>query len=146
MQLIVLLLLCFVYPLKISTAQPSVQDSVPADSGHAHHEHHPASHEHHGMQMDMDGMVMNENYDQLPRDCGRIAGEQTITVRAGTRYERQFNGTTFAYDQHEWNVTPCTKVTVTLEIEASVPGGVPDNVVRTVTENGRTLKFKSPRI
>jgi predicted AAA+ superfamily ATPase len=33
------------------------------------------------------------------------------------------------------------KVTVTLEIEASVPGGVPDNVVRTVTENGRTLKF-----
>jgi len=72
------------------------------------------------MQMDMDGMVMNENYDQLPRDCGRIAGEQTITVRAGTRYARQFNGTTFAYDQHEWNVTPCTKVTVTLENEDDV--------------------------
>lgn len=33
------------------------------------------------------------------------------------------------------------KVTVTLEIEASVPEGVPDNVVRTVTENSRTLKF-----
>ena len=33
------------------------------------------------------------------------------------------------------------KVTVTLEIDASVPDGVPDNVVRTVTENGRTLKF-----
>jgi hypothetical protein len=34
-------------------------------------------------------------------------------------------------------------VTVTLEIQANVPGGVPANVVRTVTENGRTLKFDS---
>ncbi|SFK63495.1 hypothetical protein SAMN05444581_1133 [Methylocapsa palsarum] len=32
-------------------------------------------------------------------------------------------------------------VTVTLEIQASVPDGVPENVIRTVTENGRTLKF-----
>lgn len=34
-------------------------------------------------------------------------------------------------------------VKVTLEIEAEVPGGVPDHVVRTVTENSRTLKFTS---
>ena len=34
-----------------------------------------------------------------------------------------------------------SKVTVTLEIEAQVPEGVPENVVRTVTENSRTLKF-----
>lgn len=34
-------------------------------------------------------------------------------------------------------------VTVTLEIQAVVPAGVPDNVVRTVTENSRTLKFSS---
>ncbi len=34
-------------------------------------------------------------------------------------------------------------VTVTLEIEAAIPSGAPDNVVRTVTENGRTLKFLS---
>ncbi len=33
------------------------------------------------------------------------------------------------------------KVTVTLEVEAEIPSGVPDNVVRTVTENSRTLKF-----
>ena len=33
------------------------------------------------------------------------------------------------------------KVTVTLEIQAEVPSGAPDNVVRTVTENSRTLKF-----
>lgn len=34
-------------------------------------------------------------------------------------------------------------VKVTLEIEAEIPGGAPDNVVRTVTENSRTLKFTS---
>jgi hypothetical protein len=34
-------------------------------------------------------------------------------------------------------------VKVTLEVEADLPGGTPDNVVRTVTENGRTLKFTS---
>src|SRR5262249_23328874 len=34
-------------------------------------------------------------------------------------------------------------VKVTLEIEADVPSGAPDHVVRTVTENSRTLKFSS---
>ncbi len=34
-------------------------------------------------------------------------------------------------------------VVVKLEIEASIPSGAPDNVVRTVTENSRTLKFES---
>ena len=32
-------------------------------------------------------------------------------------------------------------VTVTLEIAAEIPDGAPDNVVRTVTENARTLRF-----
>ena len=36
------------------------------------------------------------------------------------------------------------EVTVTIEIEAAIPGGAPENVVRTVTESSRTLKFKSP--
>ena len=36
-----------------------------------------------------------------------------------------------------------SRVTVTLEIEAEIPSGAPDHVVRTVTENGRTLKFTS---
>lgn len=34
-------------------------------------------------------------------------------------------------------------VKVTLEIQATIPSGVPDNVIRIVTENGRTLKFTS---
>jgi hypothetical protein len=33
--------------------------------------------------------------------------------------------------------------TVTLEMESELPGGFPEHVVRTVTENGRTLKFTS---
>jgi hypothetical protein len=36
-----------------------------------------------------------------------------------------------------------SSVRVTLEIEADIPNGAPDNVVRIVTENGRTLKFTS---
>lgn len=35
------------------------------------------------------------------------------------------------------------KVRVTLEVEADIPDGAPDQVVRTVIENGRTLKFTS---
>lgn len=36
-----------------------------------------------------------------------------------------------------------SQVKATLEVEAEVPSGVPDAVVRTVTENSRTLKFAS---
>jgi predicted AAA+ superfamily ATPase len=36
-----------------------------------------------------------------------------------------------------------SEVTVTLEIEAKIPNGTPADVVRTVTENSRTLKFTS---
>ena len=35
------------------------------------------------------------------------------------------------------------EVTVTLEVEATLPDGASDQIVRTVTENGRTLKFTS---
>ena len=56
---------------------------------------------------------------RVGRDAGRIA-EEVIAHLAG------LVGST---------------VKVTLEIEATVPDGTPDNVVRTVTENSRTLKF-----
>jgi hypothetical protein len=35
------------------------------------------------------------------------------------------------------------EVTVTIEIEARLPNGATDQLVRTVTENSRTLKFDS---
>ena len=36
-----------------------------------------------------------------------------------------------------------SKVELTLEIEADIPDGAPEHVVRTVTENARTLRFRS---
>ena len=41
------------------------------------------------------------------------------------------------------SLLPGSKVEVTLEISAEAPDGVPDNVVRTVTENCRTLRFRT---
>lgn len=41
------------------------------------------------------------------------------------------------------SLLPGAKVEVTLEISAEAPGGVPDNVVRTVTANCRTLRFRA---
>jgi hypothetical protein len=38
---------------------------------------------------------------------------------------------------------PCANVRVRLEIDAEMPNGAPDNVVRTVSENCRTLRFIS---
>jgi hypothetical protein len=58
---------------------------------------------------------------RVGRDAGRIA-EEVIAHLAGL---------------------VGAEVRVTLEIEARIPGGAPDNVVRIVTENGRTLKFAS---
>jgi hypothetical protein len=75
---------------------------------------------HHMMDMDAGGMVMNENKDDLPRDCPQLAGDVEITVRAGVKYAKEFPGTIFGYDQHEWNVKPCTRITVTFINEDDV--------------------------
>jgi hypothetical protein len=40
-------------------------------------------------------------------------------------------------------VEPGSRVTVTLEIDAELPEGAADRLVRTATENSRTLKFTS---
>jgi uncharacterized low-complexity protein len=65
------------------------------------------------MVMDMQGMIMNENKDQLPQDCKAISEEVKITVHAGRKFARKFPGAAFTFDQHEWEVKPCSKVTVT---------------------------------
>lgn len=59
-----------------------------------------------------------------------------------TRIDRDAGRTAEEVIQHLAGLLDA-KVKVTLEIEAEVPEGVPDNVVRTVTENCRTLKFKT---
>ncbi|HUW40193.1 MAG TPA: Swt1 family HEPN domain-containing protein [Rectinemataceae bacterium] len=59
--------------------------------------------------------------ERVGRDAGRIA-EEIISHLA---------------------VQPGAKVSVTLEIDAELPEGAADGLVRTVTENARTLKFTS---
>ncbi len=67
------------------------------------------------MLMDMQGkMVMGQNTDRLPPGCRRISEDVKLTVHAGHKYSRDFPGTMFGYDRHEWRVKPCARVTVTL--------------------------------
>ncbi len=65
--------------------------------------------------------VVKLDETRMARDAGRIAEEiiQHLTSQLGAEVE------------------------ITLEIHARLPNGAPDNVVRTVSENARTLKFES---
>jgi uncharacterized low-complexity protein len=72
-----------------------------------------------GMDMDEKGMVMNANTDKLPRDCKKISEDVSFTVTAGTKYATH-NGTIFGFDRNEWNVKPCSRVTVRFINEDSV--------------------------
>ena len=59
-----------------------------------------------------------------------------------TRLSRDADQIASAVVQHLSGLVGAT-VTVTIEIEAEIPSGAPDNVIRTVTENCRTLKFEN---
>ncbi|SES71284.1 hypothetical protein SAMN05216326_102114 [Nitrosomonas marina] len=81
--------------------------------GDGHAGHHGDHHHHHdGHIMDHEGThIMGQNFDKLPSSCTSISEEIEITVRAGTKYARKFPGTAFAFDQQEWHVKPCSKIT-----------------------------------
>lgn len=80
----------------------------PADHGDMHHHHHVDD----GHIMDHEGtMIMGQNLDKLPSGCKSISEEVEITVRAGRKYAARFPGTVFAFDQQQWHVKPCSKVT-----------------------------------
>jgi hypothetical protein len=83
-------------------------------------------------------------------------GEKIIDVSPPAKKHRRFYGTVELDSlrasrdvaelvQHviqHLSSLPHTEVTLSLEIHAELPDGVPDDVVRTVTENAHTLKFK----
>lgn len=86
-------------------------------SGHGGHDHH----DHGDHYMDYEGtMIMGQNFDKLPNGCTSISEEREITVRAGRKYAEKFPGTVFAFDQQEWQVKPCSKVTFHFVNEDSV--------------------------
>ncbi|OUS10046.1 hypothetical protein A9Q89_11930 [Gammaproteobacteria bacterium 53_120_T64] len=81
-----------------------------------------SSHQHHmpGMVMDATGMVMGGNSDQLPEDCQAISAEYEFTVLAGTRFAEPYAATAFGFDQHQWQVKPCSRITINFKNEDDV--------------------------
>lgn len=77
-------------------------------------------HGHHNMTLDAEGMVMNANADTPPDDCDEISGDQELTVRVGRKFAGPENGSIFGYDQNQFDVEPCARVTVTLINEDQV--------------------------
>ena len=74
-----------------------------------------------GHLMDMDGgMVMGQNKDKLPAGCDKVSEDVKIEVHAGRKYSKQFPGTMFGFDKHEWRVKPCTRLTVTFVNEDNI--------------------------
>ena len=69
----------------------------------------------------------------------RFHGSATLNA---TRLSRDVDAIATSVVQHLAGLLDA-KVKITLEIEADMPSGAPENVVRTVTENCRTLKFDS---
>jgi type III restriction enzyme len=69
-------------------------------------------------------------------------------VRAASENELDENGAPFP-PERRLVVFPGMELTLDIPcqalliLDADLPEGAPDNVVRTVTENARTLKFKS---
>jgi len=93
---------------------------LPGEHGMLHHDHdhtdHHAHGEHHhhgdGHIMDHEGThIMGQNFDKLPSSCSSISEDIEITVRAGRKYAKKFPGTAFAFDQQEWRVKPCSRIT-----------------------------------
>ncbi|MBY0498466.1 MAG: cupredoxin domain-containing protein [Nitrosomonas sp.] len=86
----------------------SAHDTQAMDHGDMHHHHHMDD----DHIMDHEGtMIMGQNLDKLPSSCQSISEEVEITVRAGRKYSAKFPGTAFAFDQQQWHVKPCAKVT-----------------------------------
>lgn len=91
--------LCYCMPLLIAGAVSS------AFAQHAHDGHGD-------MQFDSNGMVMNSNADVLPQNCNAISADVSFTVYAGTRHAQDHPGRIFGYNQHEFEVPPCSRVTI----------------------------------
>jgi len=114
-------------------------------------------------QMQQDQQARAGFADQTPAAAGTGARSTTIAetnqaatvIPAAEKKLRRFYGVTQldalrvssdaakiaeAIIQHLESL-PGAEVTITLEVQARLPDGAPENVVRTVTENARTLKF-----
>ncbi len=78
------------------------------------------SHRHHNMTLDNTGMVMNSNHHSLPEDCEQLGRDYHFKVYAGTNFAMDYPGTVFGMSQHEYQVDPCSRITVTFINEDEV--------------------------
>ena len=77
-------------------------------------------HHHHNMILGNSGLVMNSNDSTLPQDCKKLGRDYHIKVYAGTKFAADYPGTVFGMSQHEYQVEPCSRITVTFVNEDAV--------------------------
>jgi hypothetical protein len=109
--------------LAITLVLPALALAEMSHSGHAGHK------------MNMLSMVMNGNAAELPIDCTEVSEDVSITVRAGTDHALYNDGKQFGYNDYNWNVKPCARVTVNFINEDDVRHqwmlhGLPDYLYR----------------
>jgi len=88
---------------------------------------------------DTSGAGVPQTASVKPPGVRRFHGSATLNA---TRISRDVDAIATSVVQHLAGLLDA-KVKIILEIEAELPSGAPENVVRTVTENCRTLKFDS---
>ena len=86
--------------LIFASAQPALGQDHSAHAGHS-------------MSVDEAGMVMNENFDTLPRDCKEISEDVHYTIHAGHEYASGLPGEIYGMSQYEVKVPRCSRVEIT---------------------------------
>jgi plastocyanin len=77
-------------------------------------------HHHHDMSVDEAGVVMNQNKETLPHGCNAISSDHNLEIHAGRKYVVDTPGMVFAYSDHDINVEPCSRVTITFRNDDDV--------------------------
>ena len=111
MKLGIFLTACLILLLPIvGASQPGTSQAGVDHSGHGSHQ----------MSVDPAGVVMNENYNTLPRDCSEISGDYALTIHAGRKYANDIPGMIFGMSEHEIRVQPCSRIEITFVNEDAV--------------------------
>lgn len=106
-------------PLLKNTPNPVTQTRQMASHHHAKNKATGGISEHR-MRMDETGMVMYENINNIPKDCPKITEEITLRVKAGVKFAEKYPGTVFGFDSHQWQVKPCSRITVEFTNEDNI--------------------------
>ena len=67
----------------------------------------------HEMTVQSSGVIMNENFDVLPRDCDSITHDYQFTIHGGTVYAESTPGMTFGMSHYEIRVEACSRIEIT---------------------------------